>query len=216
MQISILTLFPEMFSGPFNFSIIKRAQAKNLVRISYINIRQYATDKYQTVDDKPYGGGVGMVMKVDVIDRALQSVLTTSQIPRDQTLIILLDPKGQLLTQSRLRELRTYKHVVLICGHYEGVDARVTELVDESITIGEYVLTGGELAAMVITDSVVRLLSGVLPSTATENESFTTEALEAPQYTRPEEYKGMKVPPVLLSGNHRQIQAWKAQNSFKK
>ncbi len=207
MKFTILTLFPAMFSSVFDYSIVKRAQTKNLIKIALVNLRDFATDKYGTVDDRPYGGGAGMILKVDVIDRALTHIKKDTPRP-DQ--IILLDPKGTPYDQEIARKLSHYQHMVLICGHYEGVDARVDNLVDRKITIGNYILTGGEIPAMVIVDSVTRLLPGVLtkPHVVLE-ESFTKNLLEPPQYTRPPKYKNMKVPEVLLSGNHRQINEWK-------
>lgn len=213
MTISILTLFPDMFAGPFDHSIIKHAQEKGIVTITFINIRDFATDKYKSVDDHPYGGGLGMIMRVDIIDRAIQ---------KQKGRIILLDPRGTTFTQQKARELSALDHLILVCGHYEGVDARVTSLVDETISIGDYVLTGGELPAMVITDSIVRLLPDVLKEEATSSESFSihppsstfhSPILEYPQYTRPEEYKGMRVPDVLLSGNHKKIEEWRKNNT---
>lgn len=212
MKISILTLFPEMFSGPFDYSIVKRAQDKKLVTIEFVNIRDFASDKYRTVDDHPYGGGVGMILRVDVIDRALESQKSKVKSLKSKT--ILLDPRGTPYTQKKARELATYNHLILICGHYEGVDARVRRLADESISIGDYILTGGELPAMVIADSVVRLLPGTLThpdATALESFSDNAHALEYPQYTKPQNYKGNNVPPVLLSGNHEAIALWRGK-----
>lgn len=209
MLISILTLFPGMFTGPLTQSIIKRAVTRNLVSIDYINIRDFATDKYKSVDGHPYGGGVGMILRVDVVDRALKSI--------EKGHTILLDAGGTPFTQKKAQELTKLKHIILICGHYEGVDARVRTLVDEEISIGDYVLTGGEIPAMVVVDSVVRLLPGTLSkSDATVHESFSTPALEYPQYTEPREYNGMRVPDVLLSGNHQTINIWKKQESEKR
>lgn len=228
MKISILTLFPDMFSGPFDYSIVKRAKEKKLIDISLINIRDFATDNYKTVDDKPYGGGKGMIMKVDVLHRAIESVFNRkvksskskvkSAIPacadRQNSKVILLDPKGTTFTQEKAKEYSRRNHLILICGHYEGIDARVKHFVDESISIGDYVLTGGEIPAMVIVDSVIRLVTGVLDKAATEDESFTKkDVLEYPQYTRPQEYKKHKVPDVLLFGNHKEIEKWRKTHS---
>lgn len=206
MKISILTLFPEMMKGPFDHSIIKRAVEKKLVEIEYVNIRDFGIGKHKIVDDKPYGGGVGMVLRIDVIDKALQNV-------KCQERIILLDPRGEKFTQQKAEELAKLDHLILICGHYEGVDERVKNLIDESISIGNYVLTGGELPAMVIVDSVVRLIPGVLAKPqATALESFSKRGyLEHPQYTRPRSFKGWEVPEILLSGNHRKIEEWKSE-----
>lgn len=211
MKFTIVTLFPDMFSSVFDYSIVKRAQEKHQIELNLVNLRDFATDKYGTVDDHPYGGGVGMIMKVDVIDRALESVKKETALPRK---IILLDPKGEKYDQKMARNLTKLKHLILICGHYEGVDGRVDKLVHGKVSIGDYVLTGGEIPAMVLIDSVTRLLPEVLSKpTATKNESFTTDSLEAPQYTRPADYKGMKVPEILLSGDHRKIEEWKATHT---
>lgn len=208
MKYTILTLFPEMFTGPFDASIIKRAQEQQIVDIDIINIRDFATDKHKSVDDRPYGGGKGMIMRVDILDRALTHAKTNDT----KTITILLDPKGKTYTQAIAKRLTSYDHIILICGHYEGVDERVRSLVDESISIGQYILTGGEIPAMVIVDSVTRLLPGVLDPEATRDESFTDDRLEYPQYTRPPIYKGMKVPDILLSGHHRKIDEWRKTN----
>ena len=213
MRISILTLFPEMFTGPFEYSIVKRAQGKGRVTIQTINIRDFANDAYKSVDDHPYGGGVGMVLKVDIIDKALSNVKCQMSNVKCKERVILLDPRGTTFTQTKARELAKLDHLIFICGHYEGVDERVKMLVDESMSIGDYVLTGGELPAMVVTDAIVRLLPGVLKEAATSSESFSLSSssplLEYPQYTRPEEYKGMSVPGVLVSGDHKKIEQWK-------
>ncbi|MCX6792341.1 MAG: tRNA (guanosine(37)-N1)-methyltransferase TrmD [Candidatus Gottesmanbacteria bacterium] len=210
MHISILTLFPEMFFGPFDQSIIKRATDKKLITIDYINIRDFAADNYKTVDGHPYGGGVGMILRVDVVDRALQSI------QKGHT--ILLDAGGRPYTQKKAKELSALDHLILICGHYEGVDHRIRSLVDEEISIGDYVLTGGEIPAMVLTDSIVRLIPGVLTKPeATVHESFAEEPLlEYPQYTEPQIYNGLAVPPVLLSGNHKKIDDWRKSESLKR
>lgn len=208
MTISILTLFPEMFPGPFDYSIVKRAKEKGRITINLINIRDSSTDTYKSVDDHPYGGGVGMVLRVDIIDSAMSNI--KCQMSNGKTKTVLLDPRGKPFTQKKAREYAHLDHLILVCGHYEGVDERVTSLVDESVSIGDYVLTGGELPAMVIVDSVVRLLPGVLKKEATSSESFSkSHTLEYPQYTRPEKYKGMSVPEVLLSGNHKKIDDWR-------
>ena len=213
MKITILTLFPDMFAGPFDSSIIKRAKEKGIVDISLVNIRDFATDAYRTVDDHPYGGGVGMILRVDIVDKAIKSVKTSDV----RSKIILLDPQGAPYTQKKARELSTFDHLIFICGHYEGVDERIRSLVDEEISIGDYVLTGGEIPAMVMVDSVVRLLAGTLTKPhATVDESFSQPLLEYPQYTRPEIYKDMKVPDVLVSGNHKEIEKWKNEQSQKR
>lgn len=214
MKIDILTLFPEMFVGPFDESIIKRAKDKGLVKIQIHNLRDYATDKHHTVDDRPFSGGPGMIMRVDIIDRAISDL--KSKNPNLKSTILLLDATGEKYTQQKAQTLSSFKHLILICGHYEGVDHRVHEhLVDDIISVGDYVLTGGELPAMFITDSVVRLLPGVLgdDQSTTEESHSTPGYLEYPQYTRPEEYKGWKVPEILLSGNHPKIKKWQQENS---
>lgn len=216
MRVTILTLFPDMFRGPFDHSIIKKAQEKNAVDIQLVNIRDFAPDKYKSVDDHPYGGGAGMIMRVDVVDRALESV--KSKVKSEKYRTVLLDPQGTPYTQIKAQKLSHLEHLILLCGHYEGVDERIRSLVDEEISIGDYVTTGGELPAMVIADSVVRLLPGVLrDQAATSEESFGSSmasSLEFPQYTKPPVYKGRAVPPVLLSGNHQSIAAWRKHHSL--
>lgn len=222
MHISILTLFPEQFRNVFATSIISRAVAKGLVSMDYINIRDFATDAYKSVDDHPYGGGVGMILRVDVIDRAIQKTKEKVKNPpagrASKTLkVILLDPQGTPFTQSKAQELSRIDHLILVCGHYEGVDERVRALVDEELSIGDYVLTGGEIPAMVVTDAVTRLLPGVLVHPiATQDESFTQGLLEYPQYTRPQEYNHMAVPDIILSGDHKKIDAWRRLEATKK
>lgn len=199
-----------MFSGPFDFSILKRAKEKKLVEINLHDLRDWAIDKYGTVDDKPYGGGVGMLMRIEPIVNALK------EIKKPKARVVLMDPRGEKFTQKKAREYAKLDQLILICGHYEGVDERVKEnLVDECISVGDYVLTGGELPAMTIVDAVTRLVPGVLAkSEATEIETFSQENYkEFPQYTRPEEFNGWKVPEVLLSGNHAKIKKWKDLSS---
>lgn len=215
MKIDLLTLFPEMFTGPFDQSIIKRARGKGLVEIAIHNLRDWATDKHKTVDDRPFGGGVGMIIKVDVLDRAIRDLYSK----RHKTKVILLDAGGKKFTQEKASELSKLKHLILIAGHYEGIDYRVQEkIADDVISIGDYVLTGGELPAMVLTDTIVRLLPKVLEKpSATAFESFSPSTLlEYPQYTRPENYKGWKVPKVLLSGNHKEIEKWRLTQALKR
>jgi len=228
MKIDILTLFPEMFEGPFNESIIKRAKEKGLVEIQIHNLRNWASDKHKTVDDRPYGGGAGMILKVDVIDKALTEIKSqNSKVKKRNKKVktILLSAKGSLLTQEKVYELSKLDHLILIAGHYEGVDERVVEhLVDEEISIGKYILTGGEIPAMVITDAVIRLIPGVIKPQSLEEESYSPNAknkllntnIEYPQYTRPKEYRGWKVPEVLLSGNHKKIENWRKKEALKK
>src|SRR3972149_11331856 len=204
MKIDILTLFPKMFSGPFDESIVKRAQDKGLLDIQIHDLRDYGEGERRSVDDRPYGGGIGMILRVDIIDSAL------SKLRNKESRVVLLDAGGEKFTQKKAVELSKGKHLILIAGHYEGVDARVHEhLVDEILSIGDYVLTGGEIPAMVVTDAIVRLIPGVLEKKeATTLESFSEGTLEYPQYTRPEEFQGWKVPEVLLSGNHKEIEGW--------
>ncbi|MBA2874014.1 tRNA (guanosine(37)-N1)-methyltransferase TrmD [Thermaerobacillus caldiproteolyticus] len=214
MRIDILTLFPNMFTGVFNESILKKAQEKQAVSINVINFRDFADNKHKTVDDYPYGGGAGMVLKPQPIFDAVAQVTKHSERPR----IILLCPQGERYTQKKAEELAKEEHLVLICGHYEGYDERIREhLVTDEISIGDYVLTGGELGAMVIVDSVVRLLPGVLGNEASPlHDSYSSGLLEHPHYTRPADFRGMKVPEVLLSGNHRLIEEWRAKQSLRR
>jgi len=214
MKIDILTLFPKMFTGPFEESIVKRAMDKGLVEINIHDLRAWGEGERRTVDDRSYGGGVGMVLRVDIIEKAVTELKKGSQ----STKVILLDATGKKFTQGLARELGRAEHLILIAGHYEGFDHRVHEhLVDEIISIGDYILTGGEIPAMVVTDAVVRLLPGVLEKKeATDLESFSEKLLEYPQYTRPENYKGWKVPEVLLSGNHKEIEKWRKEMALKK
>lgn len=222
MRIDILTLFPNMFKGPFDESIIKRAKDRGLVEIRIHNLRDWATDKNKTVDDRPFGGGVGMILKVDVLDRAISTFKKMSL----NTKIILLDAGGRKFTQYDAKKLSKSNHLILIAGHYEGVDYRVHEhLVDDVFSIGDYVLTGGELPVMILVDAIVRLIPGVLEkSEAIKFESFSiasaskhsTTLLEYPQYTRPEVYKGWKVPEILLSGNHKEIEKWRQKKAFER
>ena len=208
MKFDILTLFPEIFT-PLKESIIGRAAEKNLININLINIRDFSKDKHKKVDDTPYGGGAGMVMKPDVVYDAYESV------KRNQAKVIYMSPKGKTLNQQKVKELSKEKHLIIICGHYEGIDQRVLdEIVDEEISIGDYVLTGGELPAMVLVDSVSRYVEGVLSGDSTLEESFSNGLLEYPQYTRPEEFRGKKVPEVLISGHHENIKKWREEKSI--
>ena len=212
MHIDVLTLFPEIFEVPFSTSIFKRAIDHKLVSINLHNIRDYTHDKHHTVDDYPYGGGPGMVLKPEPIFEAVESIKSDIGSKEEACAlpVILLTPQGRLFSQKIAQELSKYSHLILICGHYEGVDERVREhLVTDEISIGDYVLTGGEFPAMVVIDAVVRLLPGVLGSEASPlDESHADGLLEYPQYTRPPEYRGWSVPEVLLSGNHAQIAKW--------
>ena len=217
MRIDILTLFPQMFQDPFSVGILKRAIDQKLIQVNIHNIRDYTHDKHHTVDDYAYGGGAGMVLKPEPIFEAVESVKSDISPEEAKTLpIILLTPQGRLFHQQIAQELSGYSHLILICGRYEGVDERVREhLVTEEISIGDYVLSGGELAAMVVVEAVVRLLPGVLGSEASAlDDSHTTGLLEYPQYTRPDVYRGWAVPDVLLSGNHAQIDKWRRHQSI--
>jgi tRNA (guanine37-N1)-methyltransferase len=218
MRIYILTLFPQMFESPLNSGIFKRAIDSSLIEITVHNIRDYTHDKHRTVDDYPYGGGAGMVLKPEPIFEAVEAVKADIHLEDEASRlpIILLSPQGRLLSQQIALELSRCSHLILICGHYEGVDERVCKyLVTDEISIGDYVLSGGELAAMVVADAVVRLLPGVLGSSASLIEdSHTTGLLEYPQYTRPPVYKGWAVPDVLLSGNHAQIAKWHREQAI--
>ncbi|MDQ3008186.1 MAG: tRNA (guanosine(37)-N1)-methyltransferase TrmD [bacterium] len=212
MKITILTLFPEYFTSPFSTSIIKRSAEKSLAEISILNIRDYTTDKHHMTDDRPFGGGPGMVMKIEPIYNALTSIKASKGTSNEQ--ILLTSAKGSLFTQSTAQSLSGLERVIIICGHYEGVDERVvSELIDGELRIGDYVLTGGEPAAAVITDAVVRLLPGVLGNeSSNQDESHTVPGtLGYPQYTRPEEFNGWKVPEILLAGHHEQIKKWRKQ-----
>ena len=214
IRFDILSVFPEMFGSPLQCSLLKKAQEKGLVEIGLHNIRDHALDKHRMTDDTPYGGGCGMVMKVDPIDRALNALKRE----KPGSLVVLLTPQGERFAQPVAAELASFSQIILICGHYEGVDERVRQyLVDREISIGDYVLTGGELTAMVVVDAVSRLIPGVLGnSESTTSESFTMGLLEYPQYTRPADYKGWKVPDVLVSGNHREIDLWRKKESLRR
>jgi len=214
MRFDVLTLFPNMFSSPFQESIVGKAIDKGLIEIRMINIRDFALDKHQIVDDAPYGGGQGMVMKVEPIVRAIEFVKSEDA----STRTVYLTPQGKPFDQNKARELSSHSHLALLCGRYEGVDERVREFfVDEEISIGDYVLTGGELAAMVMIDAVSRLLPGVLGSERSAAEdSFCESLLEHPQYIRPSNFRGKSVPEILLSGNHEAISSWRRRETLKR
>lgn len=216
MKIDVLTLFPEMFSGVLSQSILKKAQDGGAASYNVINFRQFSDNKHQTVDDYPYGGGAGMVLKPQPIFDAVNNLLNESE--EKPPRVILLCPQGERFTQKRAEELSKEGHLIFICGHYEGYDERIREhLITDEISIGDYVLTGGELGAMVIIDSVVRLLPEVLGNEEShQQDSFSTGFLEHPHYTRPAEFRGMKVPDVLLSGNHRHIEEWRTKESLRR
>jgi len=215
MKITVLTLFPEVFVSPLSYSIIKRAIDKKILEVNFVNIRDFGIGKYKAVDDRPYGGGVGMILRVDVIDKAIVNSKLKTVNRKIREKIVLLDPKGKLFNQQIARRYSKLDHLILVCGHYEGVDERVKKLVDETVSIGNYILTGGEIPALVLIDAISRLIPGVLSKKeAIENESFSKpKILEYPQYTRPSNYHGMKVPKILLSGNHKKIDHWRKQKS---
>ncbi|MDP1852824.1 MAG: tRNA (guanosine(37)-N1)-methyltransferase TrmD [Candidatus Omnitrophota bacterium] len=233
MRIDIITIFPDMFSAVLDESIIKRAQNKGKLKIHIHNLRDYTLDKHRKVDDRPFGGGSGMVMSPEPIFRAVENILRhapcamrhaskkrkaqSAERKVQSTKIILLSPQGKTLTQGLVKKLAKNKHLVLICGHYEGIDERVRDnLADSEISIGDYVLTGGEVAAMVLVDVVTRLIPGVLgDKNSLKFESFEGNLLEYPQYTRPADFRGRKVPQVLLSGNHKEIDEWRKYQALK-
>ena len=209
MLIDIITLFPEMFGGVFGESIIKRAVEKNILEIRFTQLRDFAFDKHKQVDDSPFGGGAGMVLKPEPVYRAVRDVLSKSDDKLSRK-VIITDPSGEVFTQSKAKELAALDQIIFICGHYEGFDARIYDLADELISIGDYVLTGGELPAMVIVDAVARMLPNVLGSAeSAETDSFFDGLLGFPQYTRPRDFEGKIVPDVLLSGHHANIKKWR-------
>jgi len=217
MKIDILTLFPEMFDSPFNSSIIKRAREKGLININMLNIRDFTHDKHRIVDDYPFGGGAGMVMKPEPIFEAVEYAQKSNN-EDSPAEVIMLCPQGDIFNQGIARELAGKERLILICGHYEGIDERVRQkLVNREISVGDYILTGGELPAMIVVDAVSRMIPGVLG----QEESYVTDSfydglLEYPQYTRPREYAGMKVPDILLSGDHEKIRVWRRTESLKR
>jgi tRNA (guanine37-N1)-methyltransferase len=209
LRIDVLTLFPGMFAGPLDESIVQRARTNGVLNLSVKNLRDFTHDRHKTVDDKPFGGGPGMLLKPEPIFEAVESLAQTG------TRVILLSPVGRLFNQAIARELAQQEHLILICGSYEGFDERIRErLADDEISIGDYVLTNGALPAMVVVDAVTRLLPGVLgDDESSVDESFSGDLLEYPQYTRPADFRGMKVPDVLLSGNHAEIAKWRAEQA---
>ena len=221
MKISIITLFPKMISGFFEESIIKRAKEKKLAEVEIINLRDFAIDDYGTVDDRPYGGGAGMVLRVDIIHKAISKIKnqrSKTQIKNQKIKIVLTSAKGKQFNQEKAQEYSKLNHLVIIAGHYEGVDERVLDYVDEEISTGDFVMTGGEIPAAAIADSVIRLIAGVLKKDeATKQESFNInkkKLLEYPQYTRPENFMGKKVPKILLSGDHKKIEDWRMKKTI--
>ncbi len=210
MKIDILSLFPEMFDGFLNTSIIKRAIDANFVDVQIHDFRIFAANKHKKVDDYPYGGGQGMVLMCQPIIDCLKTLITP------ESLVILMSPQGRTFQQSYSQELSLEKHLILICGHYEGFDERIRDYVDVELSIGDYVLTGGELASMVVCDAVIRLLDGAIRESSHQDDSFSQGLLEYPQYTRPYEYDGNCVPDVLLSGHHEKIRRWRLEQSLLK
>ncbi|QDR80439.1 tRNA (guanosine(37)-N1)-methyltransferase TrmD [Sporomusa termitida] len=215
MRIDFISLFPEMFTGPLGHSILKRAQAGGLISVQVTNPRDFTYDKHRIVDDYPFGGGSGMVMKPEPIFRAVESVVNANNTLNKR--VILMCPGGQVFDQAKARELAGYEQLVFVCGHYEGIDARIRRhVVDEAISIGDYVLTGGELPAMVIADAVARMIPGVLGANdGAQHDSFYNGLLEYPQYTRPREFNGWAVPDILLSGDHAKIETWRRKESLR-
>ena len=218
MKIDILTLFPEICRAPLSESIMKRAQEKGILELHIHNLRDWTTDKHHVVDDAPFGGGQGMVMKPEPIFAAVESLREKSETRNPKSKTILMSPAGQRFDQQSARQLSQESHLVIVCGHYEGVDHRVIEhLVDLEISIGDYVLTNGAIAAVVIVDAIVRLLPGALGhEQSAVDDTFNADLLEAPHYTRPAEFRGWKVPEVLLSGNHAEIAKWRREHSLKR
>lgn len=210
MKIDILTLFPSMFENFLTESIISRAIKEKKVVINIHNIRDYSLDKHKRVDDYPIGGGEGMVLMIEPIYRALNAL------KKENTLTIMMTPQGTTYNQKKAYELSKYEHIILLCGHYEGFDERIRSLVDMEISIGDFVLTGGELPSMIITDSIVRLLDGVIEEESHLNDSFNNNLLDYPVYTKPNDFMGMKVPEILLSGHHENINKWRLEQSIKK
>ncbi len=210
MKIDILTLFPEMFNGFIKESIIKRAIVDKLVTINIINFRDYSPLKNKQVDDTPYGGGGGMVLRCEPIFAAVKAL------KQGDTRVILMTPDGQPYHQAKAKQLSKINHIIIICGHYEGIDERIRTLVDDEISIGDYILTGGELPAMVVSDSIVRLIKGVINEDSLVNESFEDNLLDYPTYTKPQEFQGMKVPEILMNGDHAKITAYRYQERVKK
>lgn len=208
MKITVLTLFPEMYNDFLNTSIIGRAIKRGIVEVECVQIRDFATDNYRHVDDRPFGGGKGQVMKCQPVLDALNSVKT------DDSYTIMMSPQGKTLTQKKARELSLKDHLIILCGHYEGIDARVNKYMDEMMSIGDYVLTGGEIASMVVMDSVIRLLKGSITEGSADDESYENGLLEYPQYTQPADYNGDKVPDILLSGHHAKIDEYRIEQSL--
>lgn len=213
MQIDFLTLFPEFYPSPLSQSMLQRAQLKGAVTFRVINLRDFAEDRHQVTDDRPFGGGPGMVLKIEPLVKAIREARREDAGVR----IILMSPQGPAFSQAKARELAQYQHLLLLCGHYEGVDDRVRFYIDEELSIGDYILTGGEIPALAVADAVTRLLPGVLGGEdAAAEESFQTGLLEYPHYTRPRVFEGQEVPPVLLEGDHRRIAQWRRQEALRR
>lgn len=210
MKIDILTLFPKMFDGFLSESIIKRALDKKLVEINIIDFREFSNLNNKQVDDTPYGGGGGMVLRCEPLFAAVDAL------KNDKSKVILLTPDGEVYKQSKALEFKKYEHLILICGHYEGFDERIRSIVDFEISIGDYILTGGEIAAMAISDSIIRLIDGVITDTSLESESFNNNLLDYPVYTKPQVFRGMAVPDVLISGNHAKIKEWRWEKQLER
>lgn len=213
MKISILTLFPEMFKGPFEYSIIKRAQDKNLAVVNFVNIRDFGIGKHKLVDDRPFGGGPGMVLRVDVLHKTLEKT-KDKKLKNTEQKVFLLGAHGKKFDWNMASDLSKLKHLILICGHYEGVDERIKNFIDGEISIGDFIVTGGEIPAMLITDATIRLLTGVLKEGSATSESFFNN-LEHPHFTQPRKFKKLEVPKILLSGNHKEINKWRLDKSIK-
>jgi len=218
MRIDIVSLFPEMFDGPLGCSIIGRARNAGLINVSIVNPRDFATDKHHIVDDYPFGGGSGMVMKPEPIFSCVESLFPTAEMDDPKPRVVLMSPAAPRFCQADAERLSRYEHIILLCGHYEGIDERVRDyLCDESLSVGDYVLTGGELPAMIVTDTIVRLIPGALGAAdAAELDSYSSGMLEYPQYTRPRQFRDWEVPSVLLSGNHADIAKWRRQESLRR
>lgn len=220
MKITILTLFPEMFDGPFRESIVKKAIERDFVTIQFLNIRDFGLGTHKVVDDTSYGGGAGMILRIDVLHSAIKAARDQS-LQKDEEKVLLMTADGEVYNQRKAESYAKLKHLIIICGHYEGVDERVRNYIDEEVSIGDFVLTGGEIPAMLITDSVIRLIPGVLKEGVTDAESHSLthngqKYLEYPLYTRPAEYEGEKVPEVLTSGDHKRIEKWRKEEALKK
>ena len=210
MRITILTLFPEMFNGFLNTSIIKRAINKEVVSFEICDIRDFSLDKHHHVDDTPYGGGSGMVLKCQPVIDAILKYRTSNSV------VVYMGPAGKTFKQSVAKEFATFEHLIILCGHYEGIDERIKAYIDLEVSIGDYILTGGELAAMVVSDSIIRLLKGAISQGSLESESFENDLLEYPHYTKPEVYQDVKVPAVLLSGHHENIRKYRLKEALRK